>query len=178
MDSAAERWVRRLRDEGQKTALFFEGLTPAEWHASIYQTGSAWKARDILGHFVSAEGAFHRLFDDIRHGGGGAPADFDINEFNETEVASLREMEPPSLLQAFRTARARTIAVVSGLSPEERARRGRHPWFGDVPIEEMIQLIYRHTMIHLRDIRKALETGQPVPHRESAPPRTDGGESA
>jgi uncharacterized protein (TIGR03083 family) len=178
MDSGTERWVRRLQDEGQKTVAFFEGLAPAEWRAPIYRTGSAWTAQDILGHFVSAESAFHRLFEDIRHGGAGAPAGFDIDEFNKTEVDSLRELKPTSLLQSFRAVRARTIEVVSGLSPEERVRRGRHPWFGDVPIEGMIKLIYRHTMIHLRDIRWALESGQPVPHRDLAHPAGRGSESA
>ncbi len=40
----------------------------------------------------------------------------------------------------------------------------------------MLKLIYRHNMIHLRDLRKALATGDPVPHLDVSPPsqETDG----
>jgi hypothetical protein len=34
----------------------------------------------------------------------------------------------------------------------------------------MLKLVYRHTMLHLRDVRKALETGLPVPHLDVTPP--------
>jgi len=34
----------------------------------------------------------------------------------------------------------------------------------------MLKLIYRHNIIHLRDIRRALKTRQPVPHLDVTPP--------
>jgi hypothetical protein len=49
-------------------------------------------------------------------------------------------------------------------------RVGYHPWFGDTPLENMLKLVYRHNMIHQRDIEKALATGQPVPHLEVTAP--------
>jgi hypothetical protein len=33
----------------------------------------------------------------------------------------------------------------------------------------MLKLVYRHNMLHERDVRKALETGQPVPHVDAQP---------
>jgi hypothetical protein len=167
MDPAGERSVKRLHEEGEKVARYFESLSPAEWLSPMYETDSAWTVRDILAHFVSAEGAYHALLEDIRCGGAGASPDFDIDAFNAAEVASLRGLTPAALLRTFRDARAQTIRIVASLSPEERSRRGRHPWLGDAPIEDMIQLIYRHSMIHLRDVRKVLEMVRATPQRES-----------
>jgi len=63
-----------------------------------------------------------------------------------------------------------TVNLVRGMSEADFDRIGRHPWFGRVPLENMLKLIYRHNMLHERDIRKALETGQPVPHVDAKPP--------
>jgi hypothetical protein len=56
--------------------------------------------------------------------------------------------------------------------------RGYHPWFGDSQLEDMLKLIYRHNIIHLRDIRRALKTRRPVPHLDVTPPAALDGKPA
>ena len=36
-------------------------------------------------------------------------------------------------------------------------REGRHPFFGPSALEKLLKLVYRHNMLHLRDIRHALK---------------------
>jgi len=74
------------------------------------------------------------------------------------------------LLEAFREARAATVRLAGGLGLPDLPKRGYHPWFGDVELGEMLKLVYRHNMIHLRDIRVAIETGAPAAHRDITPP--------
>jgi len=69
----------------------------------------------------------------------------------------------------FEVARAATAAMVAGMAEADFDRIGRHPWFGRVPLEQMLKLVYRHNMLHERDVRRALETGQPAPHVEAQP---------
>ena len=54
MSEELEHIRRRLSDEGEKTAAYFEALAAADWDQQIYQTGSEWRVREILAHFISS----------------------------------------------------------------------------------------------------------------------------
>ncbi|MGH2523414.1 MAG: DinB family protein [Anaerolineales bacterium] len=173
MTTRQEIILKRLHEEGLKTAAYFRTVSDGDFNQQVYGTGPLWRVRDLLAHFVSAEQAFVFYGRDILAGGEGAPEDFVIDEFNATQVDSFKNAATEELLRLFESARAQTIDVVRGMSDADFDRVGRHPWFGKVPLEQMLKLIYRHNMIHERDIRKALETGQPVPHVEAKPPSAD-----
>lgn len=169
MSTPQDLICKRLHDEGQKTAAFFRGLEEAAFSQQVYTTGPNWRVRDVLAHFVSAEQTFTFYGRDILAGGQGAPEGFVIDEYNAAQVGGLRDAAPASLVSRFEAARAATLDMVRGMSEADFDRIGRHPWFGLVPLENMCKLIYRHTMLHERDVRRALETGQPVAHVDARP---------
>jgi len=169
MSNRQELILKRLAEEGRKTADYFRSLEESTYTQRVYTTGPNWRVREILAHFVSAEQIFGFYGRDILNGGAGAPEDFVIDEFNATQVAGLKEAQPADLIRQFEMARAETIALIRGMTDTDLERQGRHPWFGKVPLERMLKLVYRHNMLHERDVRKALETGQPVPHVEAQP---------
>jgi uncharacterized protein (TIGR03083 family) len=162
--------LKRLDEEGQKTAAFFRGLAPEQLEQQVYTTGPLWRVRDILAHFVSAEQTFAFYGRQILAGGPGAPDDFVIDEYNAAQVAARAAETPEALVRQFEAARAETAALVTGMSEADFERLGRHPWFGRAPLGQMLKLIYRHTMLHERDVRRALETGAPVAHVDAVPP--------
>lgn len=165
-----DRIIRRLNEDGEKTASFFEELSPSDWSQQVYTTGSSWSVRDVLAHFLSAEISFEALVTDVISGGSGAPRDLDINDFNESEVPKLDHLAPPELLARYRDARGKTVDLVETLAASDLEKSGFHPWFGEVKVAQMLKLVYRHNMIHFRDIRRALKDGLPVPHKELEPP--------
>jgi len=162
--------VKRLTEEGQKTAAYFRSVPEAAFSQQVYTTGPEWRVRDLLAHFVSAEQIFAFYGRQILAGGSGAPEDFVLDEFNATQVAGFKNALVADLITQFETARAETVAIVQGMTEADFERVGRHPWFGVVALERMLKLIYRHNMLHERDIRKAIETSQPVPHLDVKPP--------
>ena len=162
----------RLKREGEKSLGFFNSISPADWGQQVYTSGGKWNVQQILCHFVSTELAFEKLIQNILLGGSGAPRDFDIDRFNESEASKLEGEPIDDLLTQFEAARARTCQLVGALQEADLGRIGFHPWFGEIEIEKMLKLIYRHNMIHLRDVRKALSTKQPVPHLEIELPST------
>lgn len=174
MDEELQRISIRMLSEGEKTIAYFKSLPLEAWTAQVYTTGTCWNVKQLLAHFLSAERGLTALVRDIITEGGGAPQEFDIDEFNESEVADLVEIEIPVLLDAFGDARKEFGQLVGSLSSQDLDRMGRHPWFGDTELRKALKLVYRHNMIHLRDIRKALESGQPVPHLDVSPPSSDG----
>lgn len=165
-----EHLIHRLAADGEKTIEFFRALSPQAWEQQVYTTGGRWSVRMVLAHFVFAERALDRLMADVAAGGQGAPRDLDIDRFNEAEAVPFRSTPPLELLDAFREARAATVHLAGALDLPDLPKRGYHPWFGDVELGEMLKLVYRHNMIHVRDIRVAIETGAPVAHRELTPP--------
>lgn len=170
MSEEGEHLARRMAADGSKTVSYFEGLTAEERVQQVYTTGSEWTVRDILAHFVSAERAFHKLLADILAGGDGAPRDMDIVEFNEREVPALGDRSWPDLLADFREARKASVQIATKMTDADLKKHGYHPWFGDVDLASMAKLIYRHNMIHLRDIRRALKRRAPVAHLDLTPP--------
>lgn len=147
---------KRLHDEGEKLVGLFETLTPEQWQQTLYTDGATWTIKDLLAHQVSAERKFIFYGNDILNGGEGAPEGFQVNAFNNAEVASMTDRTPDQLLAAMRSARQDTIEFVNNLHDSDFNRRGRHPFFGMMSIDDMFKLIYRHNMMHTRDIRRAL----------------------
>ncbi len=148
---------KRLRDEGDKLLAVFEGLTPGQWQIVIYTDGMTWTIKDLLAHQISAESEFQYYGRDVLDGGEGAPEGFDINAFNNREVAAKVDRTPGQLLADFRVTRQMTIDFVTTIREDQFALQGRHPFFGMITIEDLFKLIYRHNMMHARDIRNALE---------------------
>jgi uncharacterized protein (TIGR03083 family) len=147
---------KRLRDEGDKLIKTFESLSPTQRSMAIYSDGMEWTLQDLLAHLGSAERAFLYYGRNILNGGDGAPEGFDINAFNNGEVGSLRDHSYEQLLDDLRAVRRETIDMVGQIADEDFVRTGRHPFFGQMTIEEMFKLIYRHNMMHLRDVRRAI----------------------
>ncbi len=170
MNEEAKRIAERLRTEGDKTLDFFRQLDPAAWEQQVYTAGSCWRVHDVLAHFVSAEQGFHGLLEDVAAGGPGAPRDMDVDRFNESQVPRLSRLTAEELLKAFQQARAANVQLAAGLSEQDLDRIGYHPWLGEAQMRQMLKLLYRHNMIHLRDVRKALAAGRPVPHQEIEAP--------
>ena len=158
MPDTPERLAERLLGDGQKSLAFFRSLTALQWEYIIYSEGTNWNIHQILAHFVSAEWANGQVIQDIVNGGSGAPLDFDVNRFNELEVSRLSLLPNEELLVQFDKLRRTTIQFVLKLSDYDLTKLGRHPFFGLAPVEDIVKLIYRHNQIHLRDVRRVLES--------------------
>lgn len=172
MPDRKEIILQRLTEEGAKTVTFFQKLSPEQWQQQVYRSGPEWGPGDLLCHFISAEKTFVVYSQDLASGGTGVPRDFDIDAFNANEVKTRREANHPTqtLIAEFERQRADTLAFVRTLADSDFDRLGFHPWFGDTSQENILKLLYRHTMIHQRDMGKAFDTGQPVPHTDVTPP--------
>lgn len=165
MSSELDHIRRRLADEGEKTATYFEALSPGDWNQQIYQTGSEWGVKEILAHFISAERAYQKYLSVALKGGGGAPEGMDIDAFNESEVPTIAGT-PQQLIEKFKLVRIDTLDLAESLVEADLSRTASHPWFDEREIRWYLKLLYRHNTMHRMDIRKALRSGSPLPHSE------------
>ncbi len=143
MPETPERLAERLAIESQKTIEFFRALTPAQWDCVVYAQGPVWTARHLLAHFVSAERAVTKLIEDINAGGSGAPENFDIDGFNAEEVAGMVRRPPDELLREFEASRQACVAFVKQMQVTDLAKTGRHPFLGQVAMEDILKMLYR-----------------------------------
>jgi hypothetical protein len=57
--------------------------------------------------------------------------------------------------------------MARSMDESDLTKKTNHPWFGEQTIGWFLKLIYRHNALHLLDIRKAIQTGEPVPHSDA-----------
>jgi len=158
MTETTPAWlVERLKKEGEKVVAYFSPLTDEQWKAEVYTEGSTWTVRNVLAHFVTSERGLLKLFQTIREGGPGAAEDFSIDHYNARQQEKAKDLMPGELLEQFVDVRANTVRWVAGLSDEELAIEGRHPFMGQVPLVEMLKMLYLHNQLHFRDFRKLVE---------------------
>jgi uncharacterized protein (TIGR03083 family) len=151
--------VRKLREEGESLATRLAALSPEAWERPVYSDGQDWSVRDVLAHLVSAERGHQRLIANVAGGGPGSPADFSVDAYNRSHVAALAQRSQADLLTDLRSVRADSVALVSGLSDDDLARRGSHPALGpDTALADFIRIIFMHGKMHLRDVTRALNS--------------------
>jgi uncharacterized damage-inducible protein DinB len=156
MPETPERLSERLLTEGHKTLDFFRHLSPEQWDLGIYSEGSGWAIQQLLAHFVATEAAFTRLIESVLAGGPGSPEGFDIDAYNERKVAQLRQASKDELLERFFELRQASASLVAAMTAEDLQKKGRHPYLGVAPLEDIVKLLYRHNQLHQRDVRRKL----------------------
>jgi hypothetical protein len=158
-----------MEDEGRKKTIredlaaarrelleLYGRLSAAQLETIVYTDGGEWRVADLLRHLMSAERDMGRLIDNIRQGGEGASADFDLNRWNASRVARSRNKSVPELLAEMADNRLELLELLATTTDEELDRRGRHGSLRILSVEEIFALIADHERRHLRDIQRAV----------------------
>lgn len=156
MENESVRMARRLIEEGEKTERFFLDLPPEILEKQLYADGSHWVVRQLMAHFLATEIGIAALIRSILGGNPGTPEDFDIDIYNEKKISGLRSLTLVELIERFHAARQESAELVSSLNEEQLKMAGRHPYLGLTHVEDIVKLLYRHTQLHQRDIRRLL----------------------
>jgi hypothetical protein len=147
--------IKKLERGIHKTLDFFNALETEQWELPIYDTPDSWLYRDLVAHFAYSEESMLEMAQDIASGGGGFSKDFDLDSFNAKMISELRQIERKELLTTLEEVRDTTIDWVQGLNVELLDHMGWHPIIGDISVEGLINLIYAHQLIHMREITTA-----------------------
>lgn len=154
MENEALRLARRLVEEGEKTAQFFRDLSPTLLEQQLYTDGGQWKVGQLMAHILATETGIAALIRSILAGNSGIPEDFDLNRYNEKKITELRDLPIEKAIILFLKARQETSDLVSTLTSDQLNLMGRHPYLGLAQLTDIIKLLYRHTQLHQRDIRR------------------------
>ena len=142
-----------IRDELNATV---RALTPEQWSTKAYSEGSEWQVIDILRHVADSERGMTSLMIQIKGGGDGVPADFDLTRWNQRVVSKLADKGPQDLVDGMAQNRVALFAFIDELEDEDWGKKGRHASLKIMTIEEVCHLIADHEALHLAGIREAL----------------------
>jgi hypothetical protein len=145
--------MARLRKGERKKAEILGGLSDDQWQAVLYEGPPTWTVRDLLAHFLSAEEGLLRVAQDIAAGGPGAPEGFDYDGYNAGEQARLAGLSPQALLADLAQVRHAAIEWVAELGETDLDRTGHHPALGEVTLETIINTLYGHQLMHMRELQ-------------------------
>jgi hypothetical protein len=146
----------KLTETRAATYAALEGLSAEQWEAKGYADESEWRVADILRHVADSERGMTNLMIQIRDGGEGVPADFDLHRWNQRVVTKLADKSPRELLDGMAGNREALFAFIDGLDEADWDKRGRHASLRVMSIEEICHLIADHEAGHLAGIGEAV----------------------
>lgn len=155
MSDLKENIREKLMLSRQNLLAVIENMDEEQWTKAVFADSAEWSVGDLLRHLTDAERGMTALMSQIRQGGEGVPADFDLARWNKSRVARLRDKSPAGLLTDLTTNRSQLLALLDSLEPEDWAKQGRHGSLQIMSIEQIFNIIADHERSHANDIRQA-----------------------
>jgi hypothetical protein len=151
-----ETLVEKLTRGISKSLEVFRSVEPDQWEQPIFDDPESWDLKDLVAHFIYSEEHLLSIAQDIASGGEGSPEGIDIDAFNENGIEKLRHRSVDELLDILNDVRKVLIAWVRELDELELDQVGRHPVLGASTVETVINSIYAHQLLHMREIAPRL----------------------
>lgn len=151
-----ETLVEKLTRGISKSLEVFRSVEPDQWEQPIFDDSESWDLKDLVAHFIYSEEHLLSIAQDIAFGGEGSPEGIDIDAFNENGIEKLRHRSVDELLDILNDVRKVLIAWVRELDELELDQVGRHPVLGASTVETVINSIYAHQLLHMREIAPRL----------------------
>ena len=147
----------------QRAEKMAANLTDADLAKVVYTAeGPEWTVKDIFAHLASM-GASPVFFIGMAQramsgGGGGMPAGFDVNAFNNQQVDVRKDKTIFELLAEFRQGHEKGIEVIASTSDEVLTAKMPNPFQGGM--SSALEMIHGscadHEAQHMMDIAQAL----------------------
>jgi uncharacterized damage-inducible protein DinB len=113
-----------------------------------------WSPTEVLGHLLDAEVTLAFRLRKLAAEPGGAIVAWDQEKW--TAGLRHRRADPRGLLAAYVALRAENLAQWRRLAPAQRRAAGRHPEYGRLRVDQMLEHWAEHDLNHLAQIRAAL----------------------
>jgi uncharacterized damage-inducible protein DinB len=113
-----------------------------------------WAATEVLSHLLDAEVTLGFRVRKVAAEPGGAIVAWDQEKW--TDSLRHRRADARQTLAAYAALRAANVALARRLTPAQRRRAARHPEYGPLRVEQMLEHWAEHDLNHLAQIRTTL----------------------
>lgn len=132
-------------------------ITPAEhWHDRT-DGADGWTASEALGHLVDADRIFAGRVRLML-----AEDQPPLTVFDHDQLVidnDYKHADPHALYATLKASRAELVALLESLTPEQWARTGTHPNYGEWTMTDSAMQVGIHDSIHIEQITRTL-TGE------------------
>jgi uncharacterized damage-inducible protein DinB len=149
--------TRELAATPHLLGIWLTGLSPAALDAD--EGPGTWSPRAIVAHLIHGERSdwIPRVRRILEHGEGLA-----FEPFDRAGHAALADLDIVDLCDEFTRERQSSLDALAALrlTPGDLARRGRHPEFGAVTLEQLLATWVAHDHAHVAQIARVLARRQ------------------
>jgi uncharacterized damage-inducible protein DinB len=131
------------------TPAVFQALFAGQPEEALARRGvEGWSAKDVLAHLISIQQP--AIIDRVRAMvDADLPALPDVDETVTLERSGLRDRPARELMAKFVDERARAVAYLQSLTPEQLRRRGRHQLAGEISAADAVHHMTYHDLLHI-----------------------------
>lgn len=118
--------IAALESDAEAVAAAVSERPDGEWDAGVYENG--WNARQLLAHLAAIEWTYPKLIERARQAAApsdGAGGSFDMDAYNQRQVAKRADASTDDLLDEFTRNRAATVDALRRADDELLARPAR-----------------------------------------------------
>ncbi len=154
MSSRKDDIIQELTEARSEVLSLCRQMTEQEW--SLPTDEGVWTVKDNVLHLSISEPGLLRLAQRALRGETLRSPDFDLDYYNQRQVAKYREKTVREIISDLETARGATLAFIASLEESDLDREGEDKYFGRVTVEYLLRRIAMHDWHHLEVIRRAL----------------------
>lgn len=116
-----------------------------------------WNVKDELAHLAGAERGMLRIAQASARGENPQlPEGYNNDEFNARQVAKRKGQSLSQTLDELKGIHNDITAFLESITAEQLTRMGEHPLEGEIPLKELLVVIYSHEVNHCNEITNAL----------------------
>ena len=154
MDDRKDKLKKRLDEAHADLLAAVSGLTAEQ--AAWPTPNVDWTVQDVVAHLAGAERGHQQVIHALLAGEVAGQPDFDLDTFNQADVAAREGWTLAIVLEDLNAGRAGTLALLESLGAGDLDRAGYHPGGFDTTVEGTFRVIAIHEKRHAKDIRSAL----------------------
>ena len=154
MGERKDKLKRRLDEAHADLMAAVSGLTAEQ--AARPTPNVDWTVQNVLAHLAGAERGHQQVIRALLAGEIAGQPGFDLDTFNQADVAAREGWTLAKLLEDLNAGRAATLALLDSLGADDWDRAGCHPGGFDTTVEGTFRVIAIHERRHAKDIRVAL----------------------
>lgn len=154
MSARKQQLIQELTEAREQLLSLCRQLTDQEWLLPTDE--GVWTVKDNVLHLSISEPGLLRLAQRALRGEPLRSQDFDLDYYNQRQVAKYREKTVEAILEDLQSARASTLAFIASLDNSDLDIEAEDKYFGRVTVEYLIRRIATHDRHHMEVIRKAI----------------------
>ena len=150
------------RLESLRSGLEASGARAAEVLAALQEADlecpatPEWVVRDLLVHLATSERGVQGVLEGFLRGESIVPVGFDLDRWNASQVARLRDLSLDQLRAQILANREATLALLDRLNDADLDRRGRHALGREVSLGEALRIMAAHERVHIEEANYAI----------------------